>query len=768
MMTKNPFTSKVKSFSVSINHPASLRISYHFSTLFIFLLFFTLSIPALAQTVKGKVVDYLSKPIQQVNVFNESTDAHAHTNEQGLFVLENTSAGDTLRFSHISFQSKFVIVEDETDNLLVVLNMQLILLDTLTISPGVDALRIISDIDIQTHPVNSSQDILRKVPGLFIGQHAGGGKAEQIFLRGFDVDHGTDVAISVDGLPVNMVSHAHGQGYADLHFVIPETIDQIDFGKGPYYADQGNFNTAGYVNLMTKRKLDNSSIKMEVGQFNTFRLMGMLNVLKKPRHNAYLATEYITTDGPFESPQNFNRINLFGTYSGQISSTEKIGFQASYFTSKWDASGQIPYRAVNDGSITRFGAIDDTEGGNTSRTNLAFDYYKSINSNSSLESRIYYIKYDFELYSNFTFFLEDPENGDQIKQKESRTIYGFQTEFKNRFNKPSIEGHWTLGIGLRNDQISDNELAHTLNRSQTLEFIQRGDIYETNWNAYAGSVFHIKKWMFNPIVRLDYFNFQYVNGLSTDYETLQEDVAIVSPKLNIFYNASNDLQFYLKTGKGFHSNDTRVVVDRSSDKMVPAAYGADLGFLWKPTSKMVLNMAYWYLFLEQEFVYVGDAGIVEPSGRTSRQGIELSYRYQLLDWLFWNLDVNYTHAVSLDEPSGEDYIPLAPRFTFITGLTAIHPSGFYGSFNVRHLGDRPANEDNSIVALGYTVSDLNLGYNWKAISLGIQIQNLFDIDWDETQFATESRLADEPQPVEEIHFTPGTSFFARFIIQYNF
>lgn len=179
-------------------------------------------------------------------------------------------------------------------------------------------------------------------------------------------------------------------------------------------------------------------------------------------------------------------------------------------------------------------------------------------------------------------------------------------------------------------------------------------------------------------------------------------------------------------------------------------------------------MAYWYLYLEQEFVYVGDAAIVEPRGKSRRQGIDVSYRYQPLQWLFWNLDVNYSHARAIDEPEGQDYIPLAPDFTLVSGLNFLFKSGLYGSVNVRHLANRPANEDNSIVAKGYTVSDLNAGYNWEKISLGIQIQNLFDTEWNETQFATESRLQYETEPVEEIHFTPGTPFFLKAMIQYNF
>ncbi len=211
-----------------------------------------------------------------------------------------------------------------------------------------------------------------------------------------------------------------------------------------------------------------------------------------------------------------------------------------------------------------------------------------------------------------------------------------------------------------------------------------------------------------------------------------------------------------------------MVVSEINEKTLPSAHGFDLGYIWKPSPKILLNMAYWYLFLEQEFVYVGDAGIVEPSGETARQGVDLSCRYQPTSWMFFNLDANYTHARSINDPEGENYIPLAPDFTLVGGLNLLLNSGLHGNINVRHLANRPANEDSSIEAEGYSIIDLNFGHNWKTINLGIQIQNLLNTEWNETQFATESRLRDEVNPVEEIHFTPGTPFFIKGMIQYNF
>lgn len=722
----------------------------------------------LGQSITGTIKSKENIPLSYVQILNSRTQNHTHSNEKGIFTLSNVSVGDTIQFTHLGYESKKIILTSLANSLTISLKEKLISLNEVVIASKIDALNAITDIDIQTSPVASSQEVLRQVPGLFIGQHAGGGKAEQIFLRGFDIDHGTDIALSVDGLPVNMVSHAHGQGYADLHFIIPETINNIDFGKGPYYADKGNFNTAGYVNFKTKQQIDNSLIKVEAGQFNTRRILGMFKVLNKEKHQNFFAIEHLATDGPFESPQNFSRTNFFGKHTNSISESEKISITGSHFTSQWDASGQIPNRVVESGLISRLGAIDDTEGGQTSRSNVSLKYQKFFNNNTYINNTLFYSNYNFELYSNFTFFLEDPVNGDQIKQKESRNLWGLNSEYFQAFSTKKIDGEWKAGISLRNDQSSNNELSHTLNRRTTLNQIQFGNIYETNLGAYLNADLNRDKWTVNAGLRYDYFDFQYKDALMTNYETQTSSKGVLSPKLNVLYDYSSTLQLYLKSGRGFHSNDTRVVVAQNGKKILPTAYGADLGFIWKPMPRMIVNAAFWHLYLEQEFVYVGDAGIVELSGETQRQGLELNIRYQPLDWLFWNFDANYTAAKSLEAEQGEHYIPLAPDFTLVTGIRVLHPSGLYGGTQVRYLKDRPANEDNSIVAEGYTVVDANIGYNFRSFDFGINVQNLLNTEWNETQFATESRLLNELEPVEEIHFTPGTPFFVKGIIAYKF
>ncbi|MFT7164514.1 MAG: outer membrane receptor protein involved in Fe transport, partial [Flavobacterium sp.] len=374
----------------------------------------------------------------------------------------------------------------------------------------------------------------------------------------------------------------------------------------------------------------------------------------------------------------------------------------------------------------------------------------------------------FELYSNFTFFLEDPINGDQIRQKEERSIYGMNAELNKKMKTDDWDVLFQFGVGFRADATTDSELSHTLNRSMTLERIKLGDIDEANGFSFINTEIKLGKLLINPAVRLDYFKFNYLDKLAPIYETQSESEVKVSPKLNFIYSQNNDLQFFVKSGMGFHSNDARVVVQNSGKQILPTAIGVDIGTIWKPFPKLIVNSALWYLYLEQEFIYVGDAGIIEPSGKSKRMGLDLGLRYQLNDYLYFDADANYTYARSIDEPNGQNYIPLAPDFTTTGGLSFQKWYGLSGGLRYRYLKSRPANEDNSIVANGYAIADFNINYTYKSVTLGVSIENVLNTKWNETQFATESRLQNEPNSVEEIHFTPGTPFYIKGKVSYSF
>lgn len=718
-----------------------------------------------AHELSGTVSSEDTKALEGVGVYNKTTGGYTYTNVSGYYELDNISAGDIIRFYSLGYKTQqLTVTEDQLDGTTNITMVEsAVSLDQVVLVSKVNAMSNFVNVDIKTSPVKSSQEILRKVPGLIIGQHAGGGKAEQIFLRGFDIDHGTDIAINVDGLPINLVSHAHGQGYSDMHFIIPETIDNIDFGKGPYYAHKGNFNTAGYIDLRLRKQIDKNSISLEAGQFNTLRTMGMLKITESDYSNAYVASELVLTDGPFEASQNFNRINLMGRYNYSNRIDQDLTLTMSHFQSKWDASGQIPQRAIDQGLINRFGAIDDTEGGKTSRSNFLVNHTNQLDEHSNVKSKAYISKYDFELFSNFTFFLEDPVNGDQIRQYEDRTIIGAETVYEHSIHVGDHDSQlkYEAGIGFRYDDVNDVQLSRTANRRTLLERLAYGNVDEVNGYGFLDLTYKKNKWTINPGLRLDYFKFDYVNLLSQTYDDKSQDKLFLGPKLNVIYAPDPNVQLYAKTGIGFHSNDTRVVIADTGEDILPLAFGADVGTLLKPTDRLAINAAVWTLFLQQEFVYVGDAGIVEPSGKTRRYGVDFGLRYQLTDGLYANGDINYTHARSTEEPDGENYIPLAPDLTSSAGLSFRDIHNFSGGISYRYVKDRPANEDNSIVAEGYFVTDMNLNYAIKNWTLGLIVENLFDTEWNETQFATESRLFNEPQPIEEIHFTPGIPFYLR-------
>ncbi|MFC5409352.1 TonB-dependent receptor [Larkinella bovis] len=733
-----------------------------------------MSLPVFAHlgSITGTVTDHATnQPLRGVHVQLTGVGKGTVTNELGQYRFVGLVAAPyKIEIAHLGYQSTVVTVtvpDDQNVVVKTVLNRSAIELSEVVVSAQqARDQQLISRLDIKMRPITNSQEILRMVPGLFIGQHAGGGKAEQIFLRGFDIDHGTDIRLTVDGMPVNMVSHAHGQGYADLHFVIPELIEAVDFKKGPYTTDKGNFTTAGWADFRTRTALDRSFVKLEGGQYGTFRAVAGLDLLgqrgRAKNQSAYLASEYSYSDSYFDHPQHFKRLNVLGKYHGHLSPTTHLTLTGSTFWSQWNHSGQIPDRAVESGLVGFFGSIDPTEGGKTGRTNANAELVTVTPRNYTLKNQLFYSHYDFELYSNFTFFLNDPINGDQIRQKERRNLWGYNGSISRTDNAGKIQFTTTAGFQYRQDMTRESELSHTRNRIETLERRQFGNINELNAGAYVDELIQFSdRFSLNAGLRFDYFRNQYEDRLQPATGMQQADAAIVSPKLNLYYTANPRFQLYLNTGKSFHSNDTRVVVPQNGREILPPAYGSDLGAIFKPFPKLLINAAAWYLWLQQEFVYVGDEGVVEPGGKTRRYGLDLSVRYQLTRHLYADLDLNTAKPRAIGAEMGQAYLPLAPTFTSVGGLT-LQPAGRWsGSLRYRYLGNRPANEDNSIVARSYFVTDLQVNYTRARYQVGLSVQNLLNTRWKETQFATESRLQNETAPVDEIHFTPGTPFFAR-------
>ncbi len=732
--------------------------------------------------LRGTVTDSLSgQPLAGVRVGLLGQPGGTATDALGQFRLVGLAAGTyRVQLGALGYRlktSEITLVAGETRGLTTALATTSLDLAEVTVSQPRDpnqTLAAISHIDQTLRPINSAQDLLRLVPGLFIAQHAGGGKAEQIFVRGFDADHGTDFAVSIDGLPVNMVSHAHGQGYADFHFVIPETVEQLRVYKGPYTARFGDFATAGAGEFTTKTSLDRSQVKLEVGRFDTRRALVMLDLLgthhlfsKKPE-SAYVAAEYNFTNSYFDAPQHFKRFNGLVKYTGQLTERTALTLLGSHFTSRWDASGQIPDRAVAEGLISRFGSLDPSEGGSTNRTNASVVLTTALPHDAVLRQQAYYSRYNFSLFSNFTFFKNDPVNGDEIDQTDHRNLYGYTATYDrdDRLGHRGRSLHTVAGLGTRIDA-SDLGLRRAVQR-RILDTVSTGRLYEQNINAYLDEMLELTdRLTVNAAVRADLFIFQF-RGQKADSAagfvplTGRVTRGRVSPKLNFYYQLSPAVQLFVRSGLGFHSNDARGVVQGTgSFNALPRATGAEVGSTFKPVPSLVVNAALWTLHLQDELVYSGDEGTTESAGPTRRYGVDVSARYQLTGRLFLDADVNYSHGRIVNAPEGENRIPLAPSFTSIGGLTLKSPNGLSASLRYRHIDSRPAQEDNTIRARGYFLLDAVASYTRPRFQLGATAENLLNVAWNEAQFATDSQLRGEAASVNELNFTPGTPFFIK-------
>ncbi|MFM9945879.1 MAG: TonB-dependent receptor [Bacteroidia bacterium] len=743
------------------------------SLIFLFSIF-----EAFAQSGKISGMVYSNgEPVLYATVSIQAISKFAVTDSLGKFVLANLPNGNyQLLISRVGFaeQTKNIRITNNGEvKLSINLIQNLYAIKSITINANKEYQgNKISKLDLQLRPVSSSQDLLRLVPGLFIAQHAGGGKAEQIFMRGFDIDHGTDFAIYVDGMPVNMTSHAHGQGYADLHFLIPETVKELEVNKGPHTTKYGDLATAGSGEFKTLNSLDRNLIKLEYGMFDTKRALGMINLLggtkhlfSKKKENLFTAIEYRYTNSYTEQKQKFNRFNILTKYTGELNNGNKLSISLSSFQSSWDASGQIPVRKVADGTITRFGSIDPTEGGKTGRSNFNIIHEKKLK-NSSLKNQFYYSRYDFNLYSNFTFYLNDSVNGDQIFQADHRNILGYNSTFQKINKLAGKELISTLGAGVRYDN-SNIQLDRTIKR-EYLSTMVNGKLNQVNASLYADESFQAtKKLKVNIGARGDIYSFNFKNNT---YDTASGSAikSIISPKLNLFYSLNKGVQLFAKSGFGFHSNDARAVIVGNLENTLARAFGNEIGSTFKPNVKMIVNVALWTLDLQSELVYVGDEGIVEISGRTRRFGMDLGVRYQLKNYLYLDADLNINKGRLRDEPSHSNRIPLAPRLTSIGGITYKKPTGLNGSLRYRYMGNRAAIEDNSITAEGYFLMDAVINYNFNNYKIGFSAENILNANWKEAQFATESRLRNEVEPVNEIHYTPGTPFFMKLSFGYNF
>jgi outer membrane receptor protein involved in Fe transport len=635
--------------------------------------------------------------------------------------------------------------------------------------------------ELELRPRLRPGDIVEAVPGVFAVQHAGGGKANQFFLRGFDADHGTDIALSVDGVPINMVSHGHGQGFADLHFLIPELVVGLDGYKGPYYASLGDFATAGAINMRLAEKFDESQAQYSIGQYGIMRGLVIASPSLREDWRAVVAAELYKDDGPFKNPEDLQRFNLYAKVTHDLGPGTKVSLTAMSYGSKWNGSGQIPARAVcGEGEagnpppeaygaecIDHFGYVDPTEGGDTQRHMGALSL-TSAWENTELQATAYLIKYRFSLYSNFTFFAEDPERGDQIEQDDDRVLGGLSLRLKHHSHYRGIQLTTSGGAQVRVDSI-DNALYHDQARER-LEDRVKAKVNESSIGVYAEEDIRLNKWIRLILgARADRFDVN-VDDLLEDRATTgskSSGVAgqtLFSPKAMAILSPIPQLDLFFDYGRGFHSNDARGAVrTRAPATLLAPATGYEVGVRVKPIKDLSFDVAAFLIDLDSEIVWVGDEGVTAASDATRRIGLELGGRYRISNWLFADAEATFVEPKYRANAGNGDAIALAPTRTFSAGVgvrPTIRDFTPFASVRVKSIADRPAIEDGSLIAQGFTVVDANAGLRWKSIEAGVDIQNLFDTRWREVNFATDTRLGYEPGVVSGIHYSPGWPFTA--------
>ena len=631
---------------------------------------------------------------------------------------------------------------------------------------------------LETHPMLRPAEVLEVVPGLVATQHSGAGKANQYLLRGFDLDHGTDFSTFVDGVPINFPTHAHGQGYMDLNWLIPEIVDYVHFRKGPYYADVGDFSSVGTADIHLMKTLPEGFVKVGVGQDDYYRLLVAQTPQLGPGHLLY-AFEGQFYNGPWDTPQHLQKYNGILKYTVERgSSTFTLG--ATAYDSQWHGTNQMPQRAVDEGLIDRFGNLSPSDGGRTQRYSL-YAHWDSRGDHSQTTANAYLLYYRLNLFSDFTFFLQDPVHGDQVEEADRRFVGGgnaAQTWFTTWLGDTMDH---TVGLQVRHDAIPQVALFHTEDRVRLLT--QSDDtVHETNVGFYYQNT---TQWL--PKVRTvlglreDVFVFDVQSNLAVNAG--HNTNAIFSPKANLIVGPWARTEFYLNGGYGFHSNDARgttntVSVDQQGQvspvqPVTPLvrSKGAEVGIrsTWLPGLNTTLT--FWYLTLAQELVFNGDTGTSEPTRPSERYGVEWTNFYTATSWLTLDFDLAQSHAryTTRDPTTPGLYIPGSLETMISSGATVNLSNGLFGSMRVRYFSPRPLIEDNSVRSQPTTLVNLQTGYRYKNLVAQLEVLNLFNSSQNDIAFYYASRLPGEPAAgVNDLHFHPLEPRLVRFYLTYKF
>ncbi len=602
--------------------------------------------------------------------------------------------------------------------------------------------------ELDSRPFLRRGELMEVVPGLIVTQHSGDGKANQYFLRGFNLDHGTDFATTVDGIPVNLPSNAHGQGYSDLNFIIPELVEQIDYEKGTYYAANGDFSAAGAAQFHLVDSLSRGLVKMEFGQDDYFRFVAA-DSLKSPGGATTTAgLEYGYYNGPWVNPEDADHVTGFlrraWTSGEDMFTLTFIGYHAA-----WNSTDQVPLRAIDEGIISRYGAIDPSDGGTSSRADLDFDWVRS-DAGGQTRLNLYALYYSLGLYSDFTYFLADPVHGDQFSQRDRRGTFGGSGSREWVSKLAGRKVTTTVGFQERSDIINLG-LLHTEDRG-VINPIDLSSVHEYMGGLYAQSKVELADWLrVQAGIRADGAQFDVDD--SDPLNSGDRTAAILSPKLDVVLGPWDGTELYLDAGDGFHSNDARGTVehvDPSSDSptepVTPLvrAEGAEFGLRTSFARGLVSTVSVWALDLASELTFDGDTGETDPAGPTRRYGIEFANFYHVNRWLAVDADATFTHARYLEETNGGTFIPNSIGTVFSGGATVNGVRGWFGSFRVRYFGPQPEVETDVAVEPSSLTCNARIGWRGRDWEFAADLLNVFDRQNDDIAYYYVSRLPGEP------------------------
>ena len=613
--------------------------------------------------------------------------------------------------------------------------------------------------ELATRPFLRRGELLEVVPGMTVTQHSGGGKANQYFVRGFNLDHGTDFAIFVDGMPVNNRTHGHGQGYADINFLIPELVEELDYVKGPYFANYGDFSTAGAARFRLYRELPMGIASFSIGTDNFYRSL-VADSVQAGEGIATFGLEYGYYDGPWVKPDQLQRWNGFFRYAvgdeDDYASLTLMGYDVT-----WDATDQVPHRAVASGQIDRFGYIDPSVGGNSHRYSVSADFQKTSDQGVT-NSSLYAGTYQLDLYSNFTLFLEDPVNGDQFNQFDDRWFAGGSVS--HQFQDLDLLGRdatVTIGGQTHHDWIDGVGLHKTSNR-QRLSTVREDDVYEASISGHGDAEIRWNDWIRTQTgLRADLYYFE-VDSHTLPANSGTEWDGIVSPKAGVVFGPWAETELYLNGGFGFHSNDARgVTITRDpltgeAIDSVPAlvqTQGAELGIRTQIIPDLTSTLSVWYLHSDSELVYVGDAGNIEAGDASERYGVEWSNYWNPAHWL--HFDTEFTATDSRFVATGEE-IENAVPLSLSGGVAMGEEYGPFASLRARYFSPRPLNGDGSVESRDAFQLNARLGYRTRSEwEVALEVINLLDAEDNDIEYFYTSRLPGEPAGgIEDIHSHP--------------